>query len=210
MAQTRQYSNNKTTSYKYYDAYRNFGNAGNYYSHTSSAYKVELRPEEYPEEIYAPNIKSRIAEPRIEPEPAARPKKKQLQIRSFKLRNDPRIKITTGKVVMMICIFSFMLGIVQTKALEQGAHRNIKKLGAEISEVKNHIAALQTELYENYDKEEIERLAAERLNMTKRKAYQEVHVSVPKSSYIVQNKPKPAAAPQIGLLEKIFDLINGE
>ena len=62
------------------------------------------------------------------------------------------------------------------------------------------------DLPENYDKEEIERIAVTELNMHKRKPHQEIRINVPKASYIVQNKPK-TEAPRAGILENIKNFI---
>ena len=113
-------------------------------------------------------------------------------------------------VFLIIVIFVGMFFIVYTKAMAQSAFGGIKSLNAELSEVRGYNASLSVELYENYNKDEIEEIATTKLNMTKRKPHQEVHVNVPKASYIVQNKPKPAADPRIGLLERLFAMIAGD
>jgi len=202
MADTRRQSHRKETDHRYYDAYRNFGA---YYSYTSNAYAVDVAPpEEYPDE-YAEQVFVTAPQKVIRPARGAKPARRV----RYRMRIDPRIKISKEIVFLILFIFAGMIGVVYSQSLAQGAFGSIKTLGAELAEVKNHNAVLQVELYENFNKDEIEHIAATRLNMTKRKPHQEIRVSVPKASYVVQNKPK-ATQPRLNLLGRILEILNGD
>ena len=198
----------KATNHRYYDSYRNFDK---FYSSTSSAYKVDFF-EDYRNENAAVAAQKNpwLEESVPRPEKQARRVKKPKTAARYLRRVDPRKKISKELVALMILIFAGMFGIVYTQSIAQRSFNNIKKLRTELAGVKIHNASMFTDLYENYDKDEIERIAVEKLNMTRRKPHQEVYVSVPKASYVVNGRPKPAAASREGFAEFLLNLIFGE
>ena len=127
--------------------------------------------------------------------------------KKFRIRIDSRIRIPSGAYAVCLFMFLGMAGMVYSQAATQGARMRLSVLRTQLAETRAHSQAIYTELYENYDKEEIERIAIEELNMRKRAPHQEVRVSVPKASYIVSNKPKAEAAPKMGLLDSIINFI---
>jgi len=206
MAGSRQNISQRQTRHRYYDSYRSFGD---YYSHTSSAYKIDYDYEERVPEIKRQKPPEKTAEIAAQNGKPLKKAKRRVSKVVFRKRIDPRIKINKEIVFIIMIIFFGMIGIVYTQAIAQGAFNDGKKIRSQLSEVRIHNRALYTELYENYDKEEIERIAVERLNMSKRKPHQEIYVSVPKTSYIVNN-PKPAVKPQLGMIDSIINFIYGD
>ena len=221
------------TRNRYYDAYRNFQS---YYSHTSSAYKVDNQPyehEHYPYENYPPyrepyqepyrdQRNAPKTKPRTKTKPSTKTKSKtnkkakqktKQKIKSapqkrFRIRIDARIRIPRGAYAIIIFIFLGMAGMVYTQAATQGARMRLFSLRAELIETRAHSAALYTELYENFNKEEIEHYATTRLNMQRRRPHQEVRVSVPRASHIVINRPRANEVQQAGVLDSITNFFS--
>jgi len=132
---------------------------------------------------------------------------KRIAVR-FRKRIDEGIRIPAEAYIIILIIFAGMAGMVYSQAATQGARVRLATLKSRLAEVQTMNAALYTELYENFDKEAVERIAIEKLNMHPRKPHQEVRVNVPKASYVVQNKPNAASNVKLSFFEGIFNIFK--
>jgi len=226
MASTARKSRINATSGKYYDAYRNFGD---YYSQTSSAYKVDeskpyanKRPYDYAQrrerlekayeqkrrhenEAAEKKLKTaRIAAENIQP----RPKRKRLNLIKYRVRIDPSKANPKEAYFVMLIVSVGLIGVIASRAMVQDASTRTARLRSALAETRAHSAALYTELYKNYNKVEIERIATEDFDMTYPKPHQEIRVTVPRANYIVQARPNTVPETYTWLYEKMVDLIN--
>jgi len=93
-------------------------------------------------------------------------------------------------------------------AIVQNANVTNAQLRTQLAQTRTHNAALYTELYQNYDKDEIERIAMAEYDMTYPKPHQEIRVSVPKASYVVQVKQTMMPETHTWIYEKMVELVN--
>jgi len=214
---------------KYYDAYRQFGD---YYSQTSSAYKIYEKPEtngyppgygykrERPKEAVPARRrrdaieteKRRKAQPdadtRQQQQNKPRAKRKKLNLIRFRNRIDPSKANPMEAYVIIFIVALGLVGVIASRAMVQEATIRVARLRTELAETRTHSAALYTELYENFDKDLIERIAIEDMNMTYPKPHQEIRVNVPRASYIVQTKPNAPPETRAWLMDKLISLLN--
>ena len=225
MANTARKSRINTTSGKYYDAYRNFGD---YYSQTSSAYKVyENKPPHKPTYDYAQRrerLEKAYEQKRLSENEAAdkkpkkaqrpvenkkpRPKRKRLDLIKYRIRIDPSKSTPKEAYFVMLIVSIGLIGVIASRAMVQDATARTARLRSALAETRAHSAALYTELYKNYNKVEIERIATEDFDMTYPKPHQEIRVTVPRANYIVQARPNTVPETYTWLYEKMVDLIN--
>ena len=173
MRQTIEKKRSNATNGRYYDAYRNFGKAGS----------NDLNR---PEAKYIPLSNG----PQITTEPEIKTERKRTKFLQYLIYIDPKKRNPIGAFIIMAIIFSGLLGMIAMQAFVTNAEMKNKRLRARLNDVQTFNFTINAELYENFDKDEIERIAINDLNMTKRKPYQEIRVTVPSSSYIVMGKPK--------------------
>jgi len=225
MADTARKSRINATSGKYYDAYRNFGD---YYSQTSNAYKVyenkspQKSRNEYAQKrerlerayeqkrLLEDEADKRLKSARVQAKPAKapRPKHTRLNLIKYRIRIDPAKANPKESYFVMFIVALGLVGVIASKAMVQDASMRTARLKTALAETRAHNAVLYKELYENYDKAEIERIATEDFDMAYPKPHQEIRVSVPRASYIVQARPGTVPETYSWVYEKIVDLIN--
>ena len=242
MAGTDKKSRTSATGGKYYDAYRNFDE---YYSQTSSAYKVDresdrsetgytdsrrrmekareqvqrIRDNARPIEddiLQRPNrprksnnaAKPKPAKPKVAKPKTAKRQRTRLNVIYFRNRIDPAKNNPIEAYIAFIFLALGLFCIVGSHAMVQEARVTNTRLRTQLAETRTHSAALHTELYENFDKDEIERIAMAEFDMTYPKPHQEIRVSVPKASYVVQVKQNTMPETHTWLYEKMVELVS--
>jgi cell division protein FtsL len=110
---------------------------------------------------------------------------------------------------IIVCACCITMMICNATIVEK--RRAIKSLSTQLREAKMHNTELKADISEKLDLKYIEKVAIEKLNMSKPNKYQIVYIDVPKSNYTVQyNTDKSSEAAQGNkVLLSIKALMNG-
>lgn len=176
------------------------GNSYKYYNMGSAAPSID--PLEYPN--YEPKVfPKRRPKPKIDKDKQKRKEQNREQIKQRALYN---VKFLFTSVVVLLCCIL----IIAFNSIIAETNKGIKELTVNLNELKEKNSTLQAEISGQIDLKSIEKIATEKLLMSKPAKHQIVYIDVPKSNYTVQNDMKSLSKESniIGIIETVKNFIT--
>jgi len=142
-----------------------------------------------------------------------RPKKVKKEKKAAKPKLEYRNVGQTSKafsllsLVTLVLLFAAALGIVMSFAIVADQANNIRSLTAELRQIEEDNNLIRTQIAQSYDIREIERIASQRLMMSRPQPHQVVHIYVPSTSHTVTNIQATPEEPSRAFwdLRRLFD-----
>lgn len=140
-----------------------------YYSSTSEALKIEkAEKREYKKQ---PPKKRKVRKPKL----------------IYKLIEDNKAKFSFQTILTILIVFIGILGIVTSITIVISKRLEIVRLNKEYKEVQEINTTLKSQISQNIDLKEIERIATSKLGMTTPKPHQIIYITIPKQNYGVMH-----------------------
>ncbi len=125
----------------------------------------------------------------------------------FVYKDGTNQKLSVFLILTIIFIFLGAFSLAISYANLYDKQQQVSKLTAELKTMKQENDSLQLEISESFDKDEIERIAKERLRMINPKPYQIIHINVPRNNYVVLAGDNPKTNQSEGFVESVKGII---
>ncbi len=117
----------------------------------------------------------------------------------FLYKNDNAVSLSLYAIATVMFIFVLALGVVCSFATITEKQMKVASAKTELKKMRDANIQLRTEIAQSLKLDEIEFLATTKLGMTKPQAYQIVHISVPKQSYVIQSTVAKKSAEKVNM-----------
>jgi len=152
----------------------------------------------YPEETLYP-------QPQPRPRPKTQPQKRRRHPKI--IRREETVRGVSGWVAASVLLFflgMISMAVFQAQIMDEQAQ--IKNSGAALYSLTQANNQLSADISNNYNLATIEKIATEKLGMSKPNPSQIIHISVPPSSYVEQCQPPQTDVSDNSLWQKITSL----